>query len=122
MFIVIGQVFGELINDTLVFRHIPNNTILYRDATLLCGDADASRTVQWLYSSNTESKVELPVTSANTQGGLSWIGLSTTKQGFYQCRIEKNATVSVYTVGVFDKSLTTGRLRLGTIKKCQSTD
>ena len=86
---------------------------MYRNATLLCGDTNTTRTILWSYSSNTNAENEetLPATGVNTTSGLSWIEVSTTKQGFYQCRIDKNAeTVSVYTVGIFNDSTTTGKM------------
>ena len=109
----LGEVFGELINENLEFRELDINTVLYRNVTLICGDVNNSifSSANWIYSQNNDLSMNRTVSPNNLylQPGIASISISNSQQGFYQCRIQKNSgATSVYTVGVFDRSVTTG--------------
>ena len=108
-----GELFGELINNNLGFKELKVNTILYRNVTLICGDVIklSSSSTNWIYSQNNDLSMNNTVNPTNfgSQPGITFISVTNSQQGFYQCRIQKqDGTMSVYTVGVFDLSVTTG--------------
>ena len=109
----LGELFGELINNNLGYNELEINTILYRNVTTICGDVinPSSSSTNWIYSQNNDLSMNSTVNHTNfeSQSGITFISVTNSQQGFYQCRIQKqDGTMSVYTVGVFDLSVTTG--------------
>ena len=108
-----GELFGEFINNYLGYNELEINTILYRNVTLICGDVinPSSSSTNWIYSQNNDLSMNNTVNPTNfgSQPGITFISVTNSQQGFYQCRIQKqDGNSSVYTVGVFDYSITTG--------------
>ena len=108
-----GELFGELINNNLGYKELEINILLYRNITLICGDVinPNSSSTNWIYSQNNDLSTNATVDSDNfnSQLGIRYISVLNSQQGFYQCRIQKqNGTMSLYTLGVFDLSVTTG--------------
>ena len=95
------------------FKELKVNTILYRNVTTICGDVinPSSSSTNWIYSQNNDLSMNNTVNPTNfeSQPGITFISVTNSQQGFYQCRIQKqDGTMSVYTIGVFDLSVTTG--------------
>ena len=95
--------FGRITDGVYGFEALTGNTFFYEPLTLVCG-SDGSPVV-WTYSQNSSlSGVSiLPETSNHVD--FSWLDVNNTMQGYYRCTTS-NATS--HTVGVYDKTLTTG--------------
>ena len=112
----LGDTFGELINGGLNFNLLENNIFLYRSLTLACGGQE-NDVITWKFSQSSDlsSHENLTPTYSDIGTGLSWLNVDNTKQGYYQCQ----TSLSSYTVGVYDTSVTIGN---GNVIRIYSSD
>ena len=99
----IGERFGRIKNAGLEFEVLTGNTLFYEPQTLVCGSDGSS--VVWSYSQNSDLSDGSMLTETSNHVDFSWLDIDNTKQGYYQCTLSNSIS---YTVGVYDRTLTTG--------------
>ena len=95
--------FGRITNGALGFEKLTGNTFLYGPQTLVCG-SDGSPVV-WRYSQNSDLSDGNMLTETSNYVDFSWLDVDNTMQGYYQSTLSNSNS---YTVGVYDRTLTTG--------------
>ena len=95
--------FGRITNGAFEFEVLTGNTFFYESQTLVCG-SDGSHVV-WRYSQHSDLSDGSILTETSNYVEFSWLDVDNTIQGYYQCILSNSNT---YTVGVYDRILTTG--------------
>ena len=103
IFPFIGERFGRITNRGIEFEELTGNRFLYGPQTLVCG-SDGSP-VEWRYSQNSDLTDGNILTETSNYVDFSWLDVDITMQGYYKCMISSSIS---YTVGVYDRTLTTG--------------
>ena len=98
-----GERFGRITNGGLEFEVLTGNTFFYGPQTLVCG-SDGSPVV-WRYSQNSDLSDGSILTETSNYVDFSWLDIDNTMQGYYRCALSNSGS---YTVGVYDRTLTTG--------------
>ena len=95
--------FGRITNGAFGFEELTGNTFYYESLTLVCG-SDGSPVV-WRYSQNSDLSDGSILLETSNYVDFSWLDVDNTIQGYYRCMLSNSNT---YTVGVYDRTLTTG--------------
>ena len=107
--------FGRITSEPLVFEELTGNTFFYEPQLLGCESYGSP--VVWRYSQNSDLSDGSILTETFNYVDFSWLNVHNTKQGYYQCMISSSIS---YTVGVYDRTLTTGLYSVTISSKIQS--
>ena len=107
--------FGRIASGPLLFEVLTGNTFFYEPQTLVCESYGSP--VVWRYSQNSDLSDGYRLTESFNYVDISWLNVAIAIQGYYQCMISSSIS---YTVGVYDRTLTTGLYSVTISSKIQS--
>ena len=115
LIISIVHPFGQHISST--YSSLADNVILRSNTTLYCvTEIENTTQVNWSYIDLTGVRSDInSTTDANT--GISTLQVYTTQSGYYMCEVTEDGGMSrVYTVGVINTDLYTGKGKVYTVE------